>query len=80
MKRTVYIPTDLARRVEAYLARHPGVTLSAFVQEALEERVRPANPREILRLAGLVTRASTTARDRRRQASPWRRQGLRGAQ
>lgn len=64
MKRTVYIPADLARHVEVYLARHPGVTLSTLVQEALEERVRPANAREILRLAGLVAKASTTARRR----------------
>jgi len=64
MKRTVYIPADLARHVEAYLARRPGVTLSTLVQEALAARVRPANPREILRLAGLVAKASTTARRR----------------
>jgi len=40
------------------------VTLSTLVQEALAARVRPANPREILRLAGLVAKASTTARRR----------------
>jgi hypothetical protein len=64
MKRTIYLPDDLARHVEAYLARHRGITLSTLVQEALEERVGPADPREILRLAGLVPKASTSARRR----------------
>jgi hypothetical protein len=64
MKRTIYLPDDLARRVDAYLARHRGITLSTLVQEALEERVRPADPREILGLAGLVPKASTSARQR----------------
>ncbi len=64
MKRTVYLPDDLGRHVEAYLARHRGVTLSTLVQQALEERVRPGNTRGILRLAGLVPKASTTARRR----------------
>lgn len=80
MKRTVYIPpADLARHVGAYLARHPGVTLSTLMREALAKRVRPAYPRKILRLAGIVAKASTTPQFRRRQTSPWRRQGLRGA-
>jgi len=70
MKRTVYIPADLARH--AYLTRRPGVTLSTLVQEALTERVRPANPREILCLAGLVTKASTTARRRAEDRQIWR--------
>lgn len=64
MKRTVYIPADLARHVEAYLARRPDLTLSTLVQEALAARVCPANPRQILRLAGLVNKACTTSRRR----------------
>lgn len=64
MKRSVYLPDDLAHDVQAYLLRHPGVTLSTLVQEALAERVRPADTRDILALAGLVPRASTAARRR----------------
>lgn len=60
-KRIVYLPDDLTRQVEAYLARHRGVTLSRLAQEALEERGRPAKTNDILRLAGLVPKASTAA-------------------
>ena len=64
MKRTVYLPDDLARHVESYLSRHRGMTLSTLVQETLEERVRPAKAHGILRLAGLVPKASTSTHRR----------------
>ncbi len=64
MRRTIYLPEDLAQRVEAYLREHPGVTLSALVREALEQKLSPRDPRAILELAGLVTQASTSARER----------------
>jgi len=64
MKRTVYIPDRLAERVAAYLARHPDLTLSALVQDVLQQRLSPPDPRGILKLAGLVPLASTQARAR----------------
>ncbi|HEY3110477.1 MAG TPA: CopG family transcriptional regulator [Chloroflexota bacterium] len=63
MKRTVYLPDQLDARVEAYLREHPGASLSGLVQEALEQRLAPREPRAILELAGLVTSASTSARE-----------------
>lgn len=64
MKRTIYLPDNLAERVEAYLREHPGVTLSGLVQEALAQCLVPPDPSAILNLAGLVLEASTAARQR----------------
>lgn len=64
MKRTVYIPDKLAERLDAHLGRHPDLTLSGLVQEALERHLNPPDLRHLLKLAGLVPRASTQARDR----------------
>lgn len=63
MRRTIYLPDDLGDRVEAYLSEHPGRTFSSVVQEALEERLVPPDPRRILQLAGLIEHSSTTARE-----------------
>jgi len=54
MRKTIYLPDDLAARVDDYLKRHRGETLSSLVQEVLQERLAPRDPRGILRLAGLV--------------------------
>jgi hypothetical protein len=64
MRRTIYLPDDLARRVEDYLREHPGLSLSTLVREALDSRLMPPDPRAILDLAGLVPDASTAARER----------------
>lgn len=64
MKRTMYLPDELERRVEAYLKTHPRVTFSRLVQEALSARLGREDPRRLLRLAGIVTSASTSARAR----------------
>ncbi|MBI3971937.1 MAG: hypothetical protein HY332_11660 [Chloroflexi bacterium] len=64
MKRTIYLPDDLAERVEAYLREHPSLTFSTLVQEALAKEVMPPDPSAILDLAGLVPNASTIARER----------------
>jgi hypothetical protein len=64
VKRTVYLPDDLAGRVEAYLREHRSLTFSTLVQEALEHRLTPPDPRAVLDLAGLVPEASTPARQR----------------
>ena len=62
MRRTIYLPDELAEQVEGYLREHPGVSLSTLVQEALESRLAPPDPSAILELAGLVPAASTVAR------------------
>ena len=64
VKRTVYLPDDLAGRVEAYLREHRSLTFSTLVQEALEHRLTPPDPRAVLDLAGLVPEASMPARQR----------------
>ena len=64
MRRTIYLPDELAARVDAYLRDHPGVSLSTLVREALEHRLASPDPAAILTLAGLVSEASTVARQR----------------
>jgi hypothetical protein len=54
MRKTIYLPDDLAARVEDYLKLHKGETLSSLVQEALEQRVGPKDPSAMLKLIGLV--------------------------
>jgi metal-responsive CopG/Arc/MetJ family transcriptional regulator len=54
MRKTIYLPDDLAAQVDEYLKAHRGESLSSLVQEALKDRVAPRDPRGILRLAGLV--------------------------
>jgi hypothetical protein len=55
MRKTIYLPDDLAARVDEYLSRHQDQTLSSLVQQALEDKVRPKDPRAILKLIGLVS-------------------------
>lgn len=62
MRRTIYLPDELAGQVEEYLREHPSVSFSTLVQEALQQRLTPSDPAAILDLAGLVASASTTAR------------------
>jgi hypothetical protein len=62
MRRTIYLPDEEARLVEAYLLAHPGLSLSALVREALVSRLTPPDTCAILDLAGLVPDASTSAR------------------
>jgi hypothetical protein len=64
MKRTVYLPNDLAERVDAYLCEHAELTFSTLVQDALARRVTHPDPRALLDLIGLVPEASTAARQR----------------
>jgi hypothetical protein len=63
MRRTIYLPDELSTQVDEYLKRHPGLTLSGLVREVLEARVSPRDPRSILKLAGIVKKASMTARE-----------------
>ena len=54
MRKTIYLPDELAARVEEYLKEHNGETLSSLVQEALERRMGPKDPDAILKMIGLI--------------------------
>ncbi len=58
MKRTIYLPDNLGRRLVTYVRARPGTTLSSVIQEAVEALVGRKDPRRILRLAGIVRHAS----------------------
>lgn len=65
MKRTIYLPDNLGRRLVTYVRARPGTTLSAVIQEAVETLLGRKDPRRILRLAGIVRHTSgPSARDR----------------
>jgi metal-responsive CopG/Arc/MetJ family transcriptional regulator len=55
MRKTIYLPDELAAEVDAYLKRHHGATFSSLVQQALQEKVGMSKRRSILDLAGLVS-------------------------
>jgi metal-responsive CopG/Arc/MetJ family transcriptional regulator len=55
MRKTIYLPDELAAQVDDYLKQHRGETLSSLVQEALEARVVPRKRPSILDLAGIVS-------------------------
>jgi hypothetical protein len=54
MRKTIYLPDELAARVEEYLKDRKGETLSSLVQEALERRMGPKDPDAILKMIGLI--------------------------
>lgn len=53
MKRTIYLPDALDRRLIAYVRTHRG-TLSSTIQKAVEAFIGRKDPGQILRLAGVV--------------------------
>lgn len=61
MKRTVYIPDDLAERLHQHLHEHPHETLSSIVQEALEVKFAAKDVSKLLALAGIVQEAPRNA-------------------
>ncbi len=63
MKRTVYIPDDLAERLNKYLTEHPDETLSSIVQSALEVKLAHKDVSKLLALAGIVQEAPCNAAD-----------------
>ena len=63
MKRTVYIPDDLAERLNEYLREHPDETLSSTVQSALEVKLAHKDVSKLLALAGIVQEAPCNAAD-----------------
>lgn len=63
MKRTVYLPDDLAERLNEYLRAHPDETLSSIVQQALEVKLAHKDVSKLLALAGVVQEAPCNAAD-----------------
>ncbi|MUL35566.1 hypothetical protein [Gloeocapsopsis dulcis] len=63
MKRTIYLPDDIAERLNKYLIDHPNETLSSVVQEALEKKLAPKDVSKLLSFAGIVQNASCNAAD-----------------
>ncbi|PIG92866.1 hypothetical protein [Gloeocapsopsis sp. IPPAS B-1203] len=63
MKRTIYLPDDIAERLNKYLIDHPNETLSSVVQEALEDKLARKDVSKLLSLAGIVQNASCNAAD-----------------
>jgi hypothetical protein len=63
MRKTIYLPDELAARIDAYLQVHRDLTFSSLVQSALEEKVQPPDLSPLLELAGIVKHASVHARD-----------------
>ena len=55
MRKTIYLPDELAAQVEEYLKQHQGMTLSSLVQEVLEREVAPPDLGGLLDLAGFVS-------------------------
>ena len=54
MRKTIYLPDDLAARVEEYLKNNPNLTLSSLVQQALSREVTPRDRSAMLKLIGLI--------------------------
>ena len=65
MKRTVYLPDELAARVDEYLELHRGQTFSSLVQQVLAREVVPTHRPSILDLAGLVEESPDETVNRR---------------
>jgi len=55
MRKTIYLPDDLAARVEEYLSTHATETFSSLVQDALKQKVGPKDQSSILDLIGFVS-------------------------
>lgn len=61
MKRTIYIPDEMAERLNQYLHEHPTKTLSSVIQEALEVKLASKDISKLLALAGIVQEAPRNA-------------------
>jgi hypothetical protein len=62
MRRTVYLPDDLAAAADTYLRDHPGLSFSNLVAEALRARVAPTDISAFLERAGLLPDPNRPAR------------------
>src|SRR5205823_13745627 len=63
MRRTVYLPDDLAAHADKYLRDHPRLTFSTLVQRLLYQRVAPRDISRLLELAGIVKEAKGRPRE-----------------
>jgi metal-responsive CopG/Arc/MetJ family transcriptional regulator len=61
MRRTIYLPEDLGKRVEEYLQNTPNQSLSNLVQEALETKLASKDISQLLELAGIIKNAPREA-------------------
>lgn len=61
MKRTLYIPDELWKELQQYLAHHPEQNPSSVVQAALTAKLRPKNGSKLLELAAIVKNAPPDA-------------------
>lgn len=55
MRRTIYLPDELAARVDTYLKEHREQTFSSLVQTVLERELAPPDLRTLLDIAGFVS-------------------------
>jgi len=55
MRKTIYLPDELAARVDEYLKHRQGETLSSLIQRTLDREIGPKDPSAILKLIGLVS-------------------------
>jgi hypothetical protein len=62
MRRTVYLPDDLAAQVDQYLQKHQELTFSRLVQDLLKQRTTPRDLGRLLELPALVPEATRPAR------------------
>jgi hypothetical protein len=69
MRKTIYLPDELAAQVDEYLQIHRGETFSSLVQRALQREVAPKDLSAILKLAGIVSVDPATA-DRNFESRP----------
>jgi len=56
MRRTVYLPDDLAAQVDEYLQTRRNLTFSALVRQILEREVAPKDLSPLLEMVGLVSK------------------------
>ena len=61
MKKTIYIPDELAERLSDYLREHPQETLSSVVQNSLAAKLESKDVSKLLKLAGIVKNAPRNA-------------------
>jgi hypothetical protein len=54
VRKTIYLPADLAAQIEDYLRLHKGETLSSLAQRAIQREVGPKDRSAMLKLIGLV--------------------------
>ena len=54
MRKTIYLPDELAAQVDEYLKHHKGETMSSLAQRAIQREVGPKDRSAMLKMIGLV--------------------------